>query len=346
VHKLSRSFSDPGAVLIGCAVGIVVAVALLLAARPAFAGLGDRDLRMGMRGPDVAELQRALTKLGFRTAADGAFGPGTRAGVRRYEKRYRERRDGVVTRPEGRRLRQRAATGAGRAQRSAPAGFGLRVLRQGMSGPDVRYLQLLLGRLGFATGVDGRFGPATEAKVRAWEASVNGLVDGVVSRGQAAEMLRRAASQSSAEPASPPAGGGQYVFPVRGPHSYGTSINRFGAPRSGHTHQGQDVLARAGTPLVAVTAGRVYAVGSNGGAGHYVVIAGDDRRDYAYYHLQSSATVSKGQRVSPGTPVGRVGCTGSCSGDHLHFEMWTPHWWAGGRPFDPLPYLKQWDTAT
>ena len=46
----------------------------------------------------------------------------------------------------------------------------------------------------------------------------------------------------------------RFEFPVRGPHSYGDGV---GAPRSGHTHQGQDVLARCGTPLVAARGGRV-----------------------------------------------------------------------------------------
>jgi murein DD-endopeptidase MepM/ murein hydrolase activator NlpD len=226
---------------------------------------------------------------------------------------------------------------------ATPAGFGRRLLRRGSRGADVRYMQRLLGRLGFQTSVDGMFGPGTEGRVRAWERSVKGLVDGRVPPGQAREMLRRAGSSTQPRATQPASGNGQYVFPIKGAHNYGTSINRFGAGRSGHSHGGQDVFARPGTTLVAVTAGRIYATGSGGGAGNYVVIAGDDRRDYAYYHMQSSAIVSKGQRVSPGTPVGRVGCTGSCSGDHLHFEMWTPHWWNGGHNFDPLPYLKQWD---
>ncbi len=228
------------------------------------------------------------------------------------------------------------------AKRSSPMGFGRRTLRRGSRGADVRYLQGLLGRLGHRTAVDGMYGRGTESRVRSWERSVDGRVDGRVTPGQASEMRRRAAVGARVEPIAD-APTRDYVFPVKGPHSYGTSVNRFGAPRGGRSHQGHDIMARAGLPVVSVTAGRVSAVGSNGGAGNYAVVQGDDRRDYAYYHLQSRAVVTRGQRVSAGTPLGRVGCTGSCSGDHLHFEMWTPHWWDGGSPFDPLPYLRQWD---
>ncbi|HEX2296513.1 MAG TPA: M23 family metallopeptidase, partial [Actinomycetota bacterium] len=52
-----------------------------------------------------------------------------------------------------------------------------------------------------------------------------------------------------------------------------------------------------------------------------------------YAHLSSFA-VSAGQTVSQGQVVGNVGCTGSCTGDHLHFEVRV-----GGSPVDPLNYL-------
>jgi hypothetical protein len=39
--------------------------------------------------------------------------------------------------------------------------------------------------------------------------------------------------------------------------------------------------------------------------------------------------------MTPGQQIGEVGCSGSCSGDHLHLEMWTPNWYDGGKPFDP-----------
>lgn len=136
-----------------------------------------------------------------------------------------------------------------------------------------------------------------------------------------------------------------YVFPVRGAHNYGGDQSRFGASRGGRSHQGHDVFARTGTPLVAARGGKVAWKRYQGsGAGHYLVIRGDDGTDYVYMHMRTAALVSEGQTVTTGQPIGEVGCTGSCSGAHLHFEMWTAHWYDGGRPFDPLPYLKRWDS--
>ena len=137
-----------------------------------------------------------------------------------------------------------------------------------------------------------------------------------------------------------------YVFPIRGPHSYGTSINRFGAPRSGHRHQGQDVLAPAGTLLVAARGGRVTHRDFQGAAGNYLVIAADDGTDHVYMHLLGPARVSSGEKVRAGEPIGRVGQSGDATAPHLHFELWTAHWYSGGRPLDPLPRLRAWDALS
>jgi peptidase M23-like protein len=134
-------------------------------------------------------------------------------------------------------------------------------------------------------------------------------------------------------------------FPVAGPHSYGTADNRYGAPRAGHTHAGQDVLADEGTPLVAVRGGTVVSTGSGGGAGNYVTLHGNGTgRDYFYAHLRPGTTlVSEGQRVLTGQMIGQVGHTGDATAPHLHFEIWEGGWWAGGHTIDPLPDLLRWD---
>ena len=133
------------------------------------------------------------------------------------------------------------------------------------------------------------------------------------------------------------------VFPVRGPHSYGTATNRFGGARD---HGGQDVLAACGTPLVAALAGEVTHVSSQSRAGNYVVIRADDGTSQAYMHLRAAGTVAPGQRVLAGQPLGEVGQTGRASACHLHFELWTaPGWHQGGQAIDPLPLLRAWDSA-
>jgi murein DD-endopeptidase MepM/ murein hydrolase activator NlpD len=134
-------------------------------------------------------------------------------------------------------------------------------------------------------------------------------------------------------------------FPVAGPHSFGNADNRYGAPRAGHTHAGQDILADEGTPLVAVRGGTVISTGSGGAAGNYVTLHGNGTgRDYFYAHLRSGTTlVSEGQHVLTGQVIGQVGQTGDATAPHLHFEIWEGGWWAGGHTIDPLPDLLRWD---
>jgi murein DD-endopeptidase MepM/ murein hydrolase activator NlpD len=136
-----------------------------------------------------------------------------------------------------------------------------------------------------------------------------------------------------------------HIFPVRGRHDYGGAGARFGAGRSGHSHQGHDVFARCGTKLVAARGGTVKFKQYHSVAGHYLVIDGDHTEvDYAYMHLTTASPFNPGDRVFTGQQIGTVGESGNAHGCHLHFEMWSgPGWYDGGRPFDPLPHLQAWD---
>jgi murein DD-endopeptidase MepM/ murein hydrolase activator NlpD len=157
---------------------------------------------------------------------------------------------------------------------------------------------------------------------------------------------RRAARTPSPAPIAAPAPTSSHVFPVAGPFSFGGKESRFGAGRPGHIHQGQDLSAPSGTPLVAPSSGTVRFVKFQaGGAGYYVVIAGDgENRDYVFMHLlKGSIVVKPGDRVTKGQQFAAVGSTGSSSGPHLHFEIWVGGWYVkGGRPVDPLPILRSW----
>ena len=139
----------------------------------------------------------------------------------------------------------------------------------------------------------------------------------------------------------------QHIFPIRGPHNYGTADNRYGAPRSGHSHAGQDVLAPCGTPLVAARGGKVVEAGYEGAGGNAVVIHGTGSNyDNVYMHLRNAPLVRTGQRVYTGQLIGFVGETGDASVCHLHFEVWQGAWWNGGHTVDPLPTLKAWDALS
>jgi murein DD-endopeptidase MepM/ murein hydrolase activator NlpD len=136
-----------------------------------------------------------------------------------------------------------------------------------------------------------------------------------------------------------------YAFPILGAHEFSLSGGRFGSARSGHTHQGQDVMADCGIPLVAARGGIVQYSEYEANAGNYVVIDGKGTpNDFMYAHLAEPSPLQAGDTVRTGQPIGIVGDTGDASACHLHFEIWgPPGWYEGGSPFDPLSYLEKWD---
>jgi murein DD-endopeptidase MepM/ murein hydrolase activator NlpD len=136
------------------------------------------------------------------------------------------------------------------------------------------------------------------------------------------------------------------LFPVLGSHSFGGAENRFGAPRTGHTHQGQDVLASEGLTVAAPLAGTVITTAYQaGGAGWYAAEHTVDGLDFFYAHCQAGTlAVGTGEPVQAGQAICKVGQTGDATTPHLHFEIWVGGWQAaGGHPIDPLPYLEAWD---
>ena len=91
---------------------------------------------------------------------------------------------------------------------------------------------------------------------------------------------------------------------------FGGAASRFGAGRSGHTHQGQDVMAACGVPLASATAGTVQTTGYQSSAGNYLVIRGTAPvQDYVYMHLPGPAGGQegrgRGRRASRSAPWGR-----------------------------------------
>jgi murein DD-endopeptidase MepM/ murein hydrolase activator NlpD len=138
-------------------------------------------------------------------------------------------------------------------------------------------------------------------------------------------------------PTTPPSQGGGWtgggyfdsiVCPVAGPHAF---TDTWGAPRSGgRTHEGVDMMAANGTPLVAVTAG--YAsFRSTPLGGNSVGLSGSNGNYYFYAHLNGYAGSSR--NVSAGEVIGYVGRTGNTTADHLHFEIHP----GGGVAVNPTP---------
>jgi murein DD-endopeptidase MepM/ murein hydrolase activator NlpD len=115
----------------------------------------------------------------------------------------------------------------------------------------------------------------------------------------------------------------------------------------GRAHDAIDIMAPAGTPVLAAAPGTVEKVYfSDGGGGNTVYVRSDDGRwTYYYAHLQSYAPgLAEGQRLRQGQLIGRVGSSGNASpeGPHLHFainRMEPGQRWWDGEPVNPYPLL-------
>jgi murein DD-endopeptidase MepM/ murein hydrolase activator NlpD len=118
-----------------------------------------------------------------------------------------------------------------------------------------------------------------------------------------------------------------FIWPLNG------AINSPFGPRWGRMHTGIDIDGTAGDPIVASKAGRVILAQYYSGYGNAIIIDHGGGFATLYGHL-SAFDVRNGEDVAQGQIIGRVGCTGSCTGDHLHFEVRV-----NGSPVDPLDYL-------
>jgi murein DD-endopeptidase MepM/ murein hydrolase activator NlpD len=132
-----------------------------------------------------------------------------------------------------------------------------------------------------------------------------------------------AAGSSSGEA---PSGSG-FIWPVSGPIT-----SPFGM-RWGTLHPGIDIGVPTGTPIQAAGSGTVVWCGWMSGYGNLVMIDHHNGLATLYGH-QSRIAVGCNQEVSQGSTIGYVGCTGFCTGPHLHFEVRL-----NGTPVDPLGYL-------
>ena len=111
------------------------------------------------------------------------------------------------------------------------------------------------------------------------------------------------------------------------------AITSYYGYRWGRMHNGIDIDGSSGEPIVASKEGVVIMAQSYSGYGNAVIIDHGGGVATLYAHM-SSFEVREGQSVSQGQIVGTVGCTGSCTGDHLHFEVRV-----NGSPRDPLDFL-------
>jgi peptidoglycan DL-endopeptidase CwlO len=165
-----------------------------------------------------------------------------------------------------------------------------------------------------------------QSDIHELEGDIGDIQDQIQAQIQAAQ----AESSTSAEPlpAGPVQGGSDgWVWPVNG-----TVSSPFGW-RWGRMHEGIDIAAPSGTPIRAAKAGNVILAAPTSGYGNYTCVDHGGGVSSCYAH-QSSYAVGVGDSLATGEVLGYVGCTGSCFGDHLHFEIRID-----GAAVDPLGYL-------
>jgi hypothetical protein len=105
---------------------------------------------------------------------------------------------------------------------------------------------------------------------------------------------------------------------------------------NGRLHEGVDISADSGVPVIAVADGVVVEAGTKGGYGRFVAVRHAERLTTYYAHLGAiGADVKPGVAVKAGSQIGRIGSTGTSTGPHLHFEIRD----AQKRPLNPAMFL-------
>ena len=143
---------------------------------------------------------------------------------------------------------------------------------------------------------------------------------------------RQAANPTPAPPTDPgprtPVPSGSWPWPVGG-----IVTSEFGL-RDGRPHTGLDIAVPTGTPIHPSIAGTVSFVGVLGGYGNLVIVEHANGMRTYYAHMSRFGGFAVGAAVTHLDTIGMVGCTGNCTGPHLHFETRT-----ADTPRDPRSYL-------
>jgi murein DD-endopeptidase MepM/ murein hydrolase activator NlpD len=137
--------------------------------------------------------------------------------------------------------------------------------------------------------------------------------------------------QSNTPPTVSPKG---MIWPVSGPVTSGFGWRTHPVFHSRRFHSGIDISAPYGTPIRSAASGKVVFAGSQTGYGNYVIVYHGGKIATLYAHM-SSIGVGNGRQVIQGQTIGRVGCTGYCTGPHVHFEVRV-----NGNPVDPIRWLS------
>jgi murein DD-endopeptidase MepM/ murein hydrolase activator NlpD len=275
-------------------------------------------LSYGDTGEAVAAMQVQL-----RVTSDGIFGPITEAAVKRFQAQNGLATTGVVDTKTWIQLFKSNVTfydestgtsvKASYEPSSGSSGSG-----EAIGGPD------LSDRVELRDEIEDAAPPAGSDQAPAPTGSDEAPA--------APESTDSAPADSS--PVSTGEGGcstdGRIVTPV----SSGTVTGSYGEDRGDHAHSGEDIAAPTGTTVRAADCGTVSVSGEESGYGQMVCVQHAGGTTTCYAHL-SERDVAVSEYVQAGQKIGEVGCTGSCTGPHVHFEVRQ-----NGAATDPAPYLN------
>ena len=305
--------------------------------------------KFGETSETVKLMQSALLKNGFTLVGgvDGTFSPRTRATLRSFQKVVGLKATGKLDRKTAKVLglltpAPVATPAPAAAPVVAPAPVAAIAFTPetlpviGAKGEAVVLLQnaLILAGVEVKGGADGVFGNGTKASITSFQKTKNIVATGKVDVDTAIELglLPRPVLDVTIA-----------VFPVQ-PACYfiDTWQESRGATR---LHEGVDIIANRGTPLLAVSDGvitRTYDAATSALSGNGLRLTAADGTYFFYAHLDSIAPgIAAGTAVKAGQVIGFVGSTGNTNTDHLHFEVHPK----GGAPVNPYPIVKAVDAC-
>jgi murein DD-endopeptidase MepM/ murein hydrolase activator NlpD len=304
---------------------------------------GGLPLQLGSSGALVAQVQKALG-----IPADGIFGLQTDGAVRRYQARAGIQVDGIVGPATwGALFPQATAAGGADVPPAVKERLERELRRAGarLDAQQSRSVDDLFGSGARRDSTANRTRPpedaspgGSEGDPQPAEGDAGGAQSGDAPEGgqgdtPAPETVPDERRESPA-PVDTSCGSSTLTTPVKG-----TTTSPFG-PRWGRNHDGVDIAAPTGTAIRAAACGSVTVAGVQSGYGNIVCITHSSTFSTCYAHMSRFA-VSEGARVRAGQVIGYVGCTGSCTGPHLHFETRV-----NGEAQDPSPYLNGSRPAT
>ena len=297
---------------------------------------GGLPLQLGSQGDLVAHVQRALG-----VSADGIFGTQTDTAVRHYQARAGLEVDGIVGLATwGSLFESGSGTSSGA---SSAGGYDVpEAVKQRIEKRLVEAGAALEAKGdpgGYSLGGDAESAPESDlpAQPRQDGADTDAGPDDTGdadSSDPGGGSTDTPAPQTNATPSPAPSpgtgscGSSTVANPVKG-----TQTSPFG-PRWGRNHDGVDLAAPTGTAIRAAACGSVSFAGQQSGYGNIVCITHTSQFSTCYAHMSRFAT-SQGAQVRQGQVIGYVGCTGSCTGPHLHFETRV-----NGQAQDPARYLS------